>query len=63
MVLEIKLNWNIFLETQGIKTPRQILENLLSAEWIDMSIMTDIPKSQGSLSHAVQVDSVLFTIC
>ena len=32
MVLEIKLNLNNFLEAQDIKTPRQILENFLSAE-------------------------------
>lgn len=45
MVLEIKLNLNIFVDIQDIKTHRQILENLLSAEeQIDMSTMTEIPE-------------------
>lgn len=45
MVLEIKLNLNIFVDIQDIKTTRQILENLLSAEeQVDMSTMTEIPE-------------------
>lgn len=62
-VLEIKLDLNIFVEAQDIKTPRQILENLLSAEeQIDMSTKTEIPELQGNLSHGIQVESVLFTV-
>lgn len=49
MALEIKLNLNIFVEAQDIKTPRQILENLLSAEeQIDMSTKAEIPVARQS---------------
>lgn len=64
MVLEIKLNLNIFVEAQDIKTPRQILENLPSAEeQTDMSTVTEIPELQSKFSRDIQAASVLFTLC
>lgn len=55
------MNLNIFVEVQDIKTPRQISENHLRAEYqIDMCKMTEIPELQDSLPHDIQVKSVLF---